>query len=141
MEPTGETRQQQQQQLKVYRQTGRLVVLKYFFLRRVASKESLAREDPFKEISALRHFCGRPGFPVVLDVLEGLQGGERVIIKVERDCGLSLFDLATQNHARIPEQWVRACRYRCLRVAIAACVSLYVAAFATWRSAVVCGRP
>ena len=70
--------------------TGQKVILKFYNKRQLGQLEKI-REDPFKEIVALQYFNGAEGFPRVLDVLEN----KDTFIKVESDCGSSLFDLVT----------------------------------------------
>ena len=73
----------------IYAMTGNRVVLKYFEKHKLG-EEDKSREDPFKEIVSLQYLRGQSGFPVIQDVLEN----STHFIKVESDCGTSLFDLA-----------------------------------------------
>lgn len=78
---------------KVFLLTGSKVVLKYSNKQKVCSSATCAKEDPFKEIAVLKALRGTVGFPHYLDVLEN----DVYIVKVESDCGTSLYEVATAS--------------------------------------------
>lgn len=75
-----------------YNLTGRKVILKTYVKHELHNTRTPFL-DPFKEIAALRFLRGATGFPTIVDVLED----DSTFIKVESDCGTSLFALAAHK--------------------------------------------